>query len=124
MVHLNEGLLRGAYGLRDEQEVASFRDLLHEDIVFHMTGGDLHGPDEVLSMLASSDDIAGGTTQREVHALFADDDFGMVLVTIRAERPGRRYEQRQVHVYRFVDGRIIEFWEYLQDPRQHEDFWS
>jgi ketosteroid isomerase-like protein len=124
MSHPNEDLLRGAYGLRNQQEVTSFRDLMHEDIVFHLTGRDLHGPDEVLSMLASSDDIAGGTTRREVQALFADDDHGMVLVTIRAERPGRRYEQRHVHVYRFRDGRIIEFWEFLSDPEAHREFWS
>lgn len=123
MVHPNEDVLREAYGLRDLQEVAEVRDLMHEDVEWHALSGTLHGRDEVLSMLAESDRVAGGTTTREVHALFANDGYGMVLVTVRAERPGRRYEQRQVHAYRFMDGKIIEFWEFLSDPRAHEEFW-
>ena len=47
------------------------------------------------------DEIASGTISREVHALFANDEYGMVLVTVRAERQGPRFEDRQVHVYRF-----------------------
>lgn len=124
MAHPNEELLRGAYGLRDRQEVSSLRETFHDDVVWHAQAGDLRGPDEVLEMLAGADEIAGGTTRREVHALFADDHYGIVLATVRAERPGRRYEDRHVHVYRFREGRVAEFWEYLQDPQGHEKFWS
>lgn len=124
MTHPNEELLRDAYGLRDRQEVGSVREAFHEDVVWHALSGDLHGRDQVLSMLAESDRTAGGTTTREVHAVFADDDHGMVLVTVRAERLRRRYDDRQVHVYRFREGRIIEFWEFLGDPAAHKEFWS
>jgi uncharacterized protein len=122
--HPNERLLRAAYGLRNEGEVASFGDFLHADIVWHASGGDLHGRDEVLAMLGRSDEIAGGTTSRDVHALFADDDYGMVMTTIHAERDGRAWQDRQVHVFRFVDGRVAEFWEFIGDRRAYDDFWS
>ena len=75
-------------------------------------------------MLAQSDDVAGGTTRREVHTILADDEYGVVLATIRAKRRGREFEDRQVHVYRFRDGKVIEFWEYLGDPLANEEFWS
>lgn len=110
--------------MRNEGEIASVRDIFDDDVVWHALSGDLHGPDEVLSMLTASDKIAGGTTSREVHALFADEEYGVVIATIQAERPGRRFEDRLVHVYRFRDGRIIEFWEYMGDRRTYEEFWS
>lgn len=124
MGHANEELLRSAYGARDQQATTSVRDLFHEDVVWHTRGRDLHGPDEVLEMLGHADEVAGGTTTREIHALFADDEYGMVLVTVRAEREARRFEDRQVHVYRFREGRIAEFWDYVGDPRREDEFWS
>jgi uncharacterized protein len=124
MDHPNADHLRLAYGLRDDQEVVAVGAWLHDSVTWHAPGGDLHGPGQVLSMLGQSDDVARGTTRREVHALFADDTYGIVLTTIRAERPGRTFEDRQVHVYRFRDGKVIEFWEYLGDPHANEEFWS
>jgi ketosteroid isomerase-like protein len=73
-------------------------------------------------MLAHSDEIASGTISREVHALFAN--YGMVLVTVPAERQGRRFADRQVHVYRFRGGRIAEFWLFPGDRQANEEFWA
>jgi ketosteroid isomerase-like protein len=75
-------------------------------------------------MLAGSDEMAAGSISREVHALFANDEYGMVLVTVRAERQDRRFEDRQVHVYRFGDGKIAEFRLFPGDRRANEEFWS
>jgi ketosteroid isomerase-like protein len=122
--HPNEELLHAAYGMRDEGEVASVRDLFGEHVVWHTRRGDLHGPDEVAAMLGASDHIAEGSTAREVHAVLADDEYGMVFVTVRAQRRGQRFEDRQVHVYRFAAGRIAEFWEFVSDQRAIEEFWS
>ena len=124
MSHPNEDLLWGAYGMRNQGEVSGTRDLLRDDVVWHTLGGDVHGVDQVLAMLAQSDEIAAGSISREVHALFANHEYGMVLVTVRAERQGRRFEDRQVHVYRFRDGRIAEFWFFPGDRRANEEFWS
>jgi uncharacterized protein len=124
MSHPNQDLLRGAYGMRNQGEVSGARDLLRDDVVWHTLSGDVHGVERVLAMLAQSDEIAGGTISREVHALFANDDYGMVLVTVRAERQGRRFEDRQVHVYRFQDGRIAEFWLFPGDRQANEEFWA
>jgi uncharacterized protein len=124
MGHPNVELLRYAYGLRNRAEVASIGEMLDEEIVWHSLAGDLRGSSQVLSMLAGADETAGRTTAREIHALFADDEWGIVLVTVRAERPGRRYEDRQVHCYRFRDGHVVEFWEYVTDQQAHRQFWS
>ena len=124
MSHPNEDLLRRAYGMRNQGEVSGARELLRDDVVWHTLSGDVHGVERVLAMLAQSDEIASGTISREVHALFANDEYGMVLVTVRAERQGRRFEDRQVHVYRFRGGRIAEFWLFPGDRQANEEFWA
>jgi ketosteroid isomerase-like protein len=124
--HPNEDLLRRAYGLRDQAEVAPLRQWLHDEVVWHTDGDDLHGPDQVLAMLTGADEVVGRTQSHHVHAVLADDNYGMVFNTVRATRTDRdlQYEDRQVHVYRFSDGRIIEYWGFLGDPRAAEDFWA
>jgi hypothetical protein len=124
MSHPNEDLIRAAYGMRNQGEVSGTRDLFRDDVVWHTLSGDLHGVDQVLAMLAGSDEMAAGSISREVHALFANDEYGMVLVTVRAERQDRRFEDRQVHVYRFGDGKIAEFRLFPGDRRATEEFWS
>jgi ketosteroid isomerase-like protein len=100
------------------------RDLLRDDVVWHTLSGDVHGVEGVLAMLVQSDEIASGTIAREVHALFANDDYGMVMVTVRAEKHSRRFEDRQVHDYTFRDGRIAEFWLFPGDRQANEEFWA
>jgi ketosteroid isomerase-like protein len=124
MNHPNEDLLRIAYGMRNQGEVSGTRDLFLDDVLWHTLSGDVHGVDQVLAMLAASDEMAAGSISREVHALFANDDYGMVLVTVRAVRHGRPFADRQVHVYRFRDGKIAEFWLFPGDRRAYEEFWS
>jgi hypothetical protein len=53
MGHPNEDLLRRAYGLRDQAEVAPLLQRLHDDVVWHTDGGDLRGPDQVLATSTS-----------------------------------------------------------------------
>jgi ketosteroid isomerase-like protein len=126
MAHSHEDLLRRAYELRDQAEVAPLRQWLHNDVVWHTNDGDLHGPDQVLAMLAAADDVVGRTQSHDVHAILSDDTYGRVFDTVRATQADRElhYEDRHVHVYRFSDGRIIEYWGFRGDPRAAEDFWA
>lgn len=58
--------------------------------------------------------------------VLADDNYGMVFNTVRATRTDRDLhdDDRHVHVYRFSDGRIIEYWGFLGAPRSAKDFWA
>jgi ketosteroid isomerase-like protein len=126
MTHPNEDLLRRAYQLRERAEVEPLRQWLDDEVVWHGAGGDLRGPEQVLTMLARADEIVGRTQSHEVHALLANDEYGIVFNTVRAERADRnvRYEDRHVHVYRFRHGRIVEFWGFLADPQAAAEFWA
>ncbi|HSK56131.1 MAG TPA: nuclear transport factor 2 family protein [Jiangellales bacterium] len=126
MAHPHADVLRGAYAARDRAEVAPLRLWLHGDVVWHAKSGDLHGPQSVMAMLAEADRIVGRTQSHEIHTILADDDYGVVLTTVRATRAdvGRSYEDLHVHAYRFRDGRIIEFWGFLHDPQAAAEFWA
>jgi limonene-1,2-epoxide hydrolase len=126
MGHPNEDLLRRAYGLRDRAEVDPLRSWLHDDVVWHSEDRDLHGPAQVMAMLAEADEMAGRSQSHDVHAILADDDYGMVFNTVRAERidGDLYYEDRHVDVYRFSNGRIIEYWGFFGDSQAAEDFWT
>lgn len=102
------------------------RQWLHDDVVWHLESGDLHGPQAVMAMLAEADQIVGRTQSHEIHTILADDDYGIVLNTVRATRADvdHSYEDLHVHVYRFRDGRIIEFWGLLHDPQAAASFWA
>lgn len=122
----NAEVLRRAYAVRDRAEVHPLRQWLHDDVVWHAESGDLHGPQEVMAMLAEADRLVGGSQSHEIHTVFADDDYGVVLNTVRAARAdaGRSYEDLHVHVYRFSNGRIVEFWGFLHDPQAATEFWA
>jgi uncharacterized protein len=126
MSHPNADILRRAYAVRDRAEVEPVRQWLHEDVVWHLESGDLRGPQAVLAILAEADRTVGRTQSHEIHAILADDDYGIVLNTVRATRDevGRSYEDLHVHVYRFRDGRIIEFWGMAHDPQTKASFWA
>lgn len=126
MEHPNAAVLRAAYAVRESAEVEPLRHWLHDDVVWHTQSGDLHGPAPVIAMLADADRAVGETQSHQIHAILADDDYGIVLNTVRATRDdvGRHYEDLHVHVYRFTDGRIIEVWGFLRDPQAATAFWA
>jgi ketosteroid isomerase-like protein len=125
MTHGTAEVLRRAYAVRERAEVDPLRQWLHDEVVWHAESGDLHGPQAVVAMLAEADRIVGRTQSHEIHTILADDDYGVVLNTVRATRADvdRSYEDLHVHVYRFSNGRIIEFWGFRHDPQAAAEFW-
>jgi ketosteroid isomerase-like protein len=126
MGHPNADVLRRAYAVRDRADVDPLLQWLHRDVVWHLDSGDLHGPQAVMAMLAEADRVVDRTQAHEIHTILADDDYGIVVNTVRATRDdaGRSYEDLHVHVYRFRDGRIIEFWGMAHDPQAATSFWA
>jgi ketosteroid isomerase-like protein len=126
MGHPNADVLRRAYAVRDRAEVDPLRQWLHDDVVWHTESGDLKGPESVMAMLAEADRILGRPQSHEIHTILADDDYGMVLNTVRASRAdvGSTYEDLHCHVYRFRGGRIVEAWAFLREPQAAAEFWA
>jgi uncharacterized protein len=129
MAHPNEDLLRRGYEAFGTGDMDTLRELMSPDVVWHVGGrnqlsGDYKGMDEVLGLFGRFFELTGGNMSQEIHALFADDEHGVVLVKGRAQREGKTYEGNEVHVFHLSGGKAVEFWDHPQDQYASDEFWS
>jgi ketosteroid isomerase-like protein len=130
MGHPNEDLFRGGYDAFSTGDLDALREkYFTPDIVWHSPGdnplsGDFKGVDEVIASFGKTFELSGGTFKTEVHDCLANDDHGVVLGTIRAQREGKTLESTYTHIVHFRDGKVAESWIQSGDQRLVDDFWS
>ena len=109
---------------------AAATDLLAADAVLHIPGrqplaGDHHGRDAVLEAVAGHSHRAGRTERIEIRDVLAGADHVAVYCDVHGERDGRvALENRTIHLFRLVDGRIAEIWFHNWDQGRVDAFWS
>ena len=109
--------------------MATINDLLADEIVWHSSGdniltGDYAGKEAVLGYMATLMQETGGTFRNEVHDMLANDDHGVALVNVTAERNGKTLNTQIVHVFHMRDGKMTEFWTVGMDQSALDDFWA
>jgi ketosteroid isomerase-like protein len=125
----NAALIQQAYDAFAEADIATVLDTFAPDITWHVPGrspisGDYKGHDEVLGFFARSMELSGGTLRVVVDEVLADDERVVVLTTVSAERNGSTWSAPEVHVWRVVDGRAVEFREFQGDQQTEDEFWA
>jgi ketosteroid isomerase-like protein len=98
-------------------DLATLRDLIHEDVLWHVPGrdpmaGDVRGRDALFDWLGRL--RAYGFTIRE-HDVFGNDEHVCALSYIGAKRPGVDIETRVTSVFHFRDGLQVERWMYPEE---------
>lgn len=125
MQHPNEELLR-----REVDAVstgAPLEEFYAEDVVLHYPGnspvaGDYRGRAGLDEFFGRIGDVVS-SLERELHDAMANDDHGVQLLTVRAERKdGRTLEWKIVWVCHFRDGKISELWGIVEDQRALDGF--
>ncbi|MGB8995800.1 MAG: nuclear transport factor 2 family protein [Pseudonocardiaceae bacterium] len=86
--------------------------------------GDYKGHDEVVGFFAETMRLSAGTFTIRIDDVLAAGDRVVVLCTVAAERNGESWSSFEVHVWRVVNQRAIEFWEYQGDQQTEDEFWS
>ena len=128
--HPNVAIVRSAYQAFADADLDTLVKVIAEDATYHVTGhhafsGDYKGRDQILGLFASLADDTGGTLALEVHDVLADDDHAVVLLRERAQRKGRTLDANEVHVYHVnAAGQATEFWEFPEDQKSYDAFWS
>ena len=56
--------------------------------------------------------------------MLAGEQLVVVLCTVSAQRHGQHWSSPEVHVWRVVNGRAVEFREYQGDQQTEDEFWS
>ncbi|MEX0683306.1 MAG: nuclear transport factor 2 family protein [Dehalococcoidia bacterium] len=130
MTHPNEQLVRDWLVAQAKGDEGAIRDLLAEDVVWHVPGrsplsADYRGRDEVLGFLARPRELSGGTVRPQVLDIMATDSHAIALVRVYAEREGKKLDgSLQAWTFRIAEGRIAEFWFLVEDRYAVDAFWS
>lgn len=125
----NGELLRQGYAAFAAGNLASVEALFRPDAVWHarrlgVLGGDHVGWEAIVRFFGGTMELSGATFRTEPHQVYAGPDGGAVLTRSTARREGRSLDDEQVHVFRMVDGRVAEVWQYVGDGPAVEAFWS
>ena len=129
MAHPNEDLLRQGLEAFSKGDMEGVAALFADDVVWHTPGrgplaGDHRGKDQVMSMLGKQAELTGGTFRAELHDILANDEHGVLLATVRAERGGKTWEDNGVLVFHIHNGKASEVWLHPGDQYAGDEFFS
>jgi ketosteroid isomerase-like protein len=129
MAHPNEDLVRRGFAAFGTGDIATLRELLADDVIWHIGGrspiaGDYKGIDEVLGFFAQLAERAGGTFRIDVHDLLANDEHVVALVKGTAERDGKMLNDNGAQVFHVQGGKVTEEWFHAGDQYATDEFWS
>jgi hypothetical protein len=129
MGHPNADAVRAAFDAQTNSDWDAVRDAFADDIVFHVAGdnrfsGTYRGKEEVFDLFNRRNESTQSTVDIEVHAVVADDEHAVALLTMRGEREGKRAEWRTAGMYHMRDGKIAEAWGFNEDQAAVDQFWS
>jgi ketosteroid isomerase-like protein len=99
------------------------------DIVWYAPGrsqlaGDHQGVDTVFGYFGRTMELTGGSFRVEVHDVVANDEHGVGLNSVHAEREGRMLEDNNTLVFHVRDGKVTEVWQYWADQYAADDLFS
>jgi len=69
-------------------------------------------------------ELSQGTLRIDVHEMVASDTRVFVLCTVSATRSGQHAGFLEVHVWRIVDGRAVDFQKFQGDEATESNFWA
>ena len=121
---------RRGYEAFAKGDLDTLRELLSEDIVWHVGGsnplaGAYKGHDEVLGLFGRFAQETGGTLRIATHDILANDEHVVVLAQVTAERGGKHLDQRVTYVHHAnAAHQTTEFWAFFEDSAAVDDFWS
>src|SRR5262245_46278689 len=110
--------------------MAFMDDLFDEDIEWHGSGAGqfsegAKGKENVFMLFGKVAEETDGTFEMTVDDIYADDHHGVVTTRVVAERKGRRYEWKEVDLFRMTsEGRILEFWGIPEDQDELDSFFN
>jgi uncharacterized protein len=116
-----------AYGRGDLEALE--QHYFAREIKYHLPGrchlaGDYQGVDEMMRVLRQFIELSNKTIRLEVHDVLADEKHAVALFTVRAERLGRKLENKNVHVFHIHGGKATDVWAFPGDLYAWDEFWS
>jgi len=123
--------MRRGYEAFARVDLPALAELFDENVVWHNPGvnpvaGDFTGRDNVFAMFAETLKMQQGTGHFDVRDILADDDYSVSLLHATASCPDvdKHLDVRELHVFRYRDGRISEAWVFSLNQPLNDEFWA
>lgn len=115
MAHPNEDVIRSYVTAFAHGDLDTAKSYLADEIVYHVGGhhplaGDYRGKDPVVAFFKQRSDRTGGTFKVVPHDLLANDEHGVAMSTVTAERDGKHFVWDVVTIYHVANGKVTECW--------------
>jgi ketosteroid isomerase-like protein len=125
----NVEIVRRGYDAFNNGDTSALAALIAENVIWHVPGrspiaGDYHGRETTFAYLHHLHEFTNGTYQTELHVAVGDDEHVISVRHSSARRNGRTYDENELVVFRFRDGRIAEAWQAFMSPYAHDAFFS
>ena len=129
MEHPNVELVRRGYQAFGTGDMATLDELFADDIVWHSPGrnqlsGTFRGKQEVFGNFMKLAELTGGTFKLDIHAILADDEHAVVLITATGEHDGKTLNDNSVQIFHIKDGKVTEEWLHPGDAYASDEFWN
>ena len=129
MTQTNAELLQRGYDAFSEGDVSTALSIMATDITWHVPGrsplsGDYKGHDDVLGFFGKCMELSAGTIRIDVDQILSEGERAVALCTVSARRNGRSWSSPEIHVWRVVDGKAVDFHEFQGDQQTEDEFWS
>ena len=125
----NRDLIVRGYDAFDRGDVGTVLEILDPNIHWHVPGrsplsGDYKGHDEVVGFFTTTQELLRERSRSRSTTCSQGEQLVVVLCTVSAQRHGQHWSSPEVHVWRVVNGRAVEFREYQGDQQTEDEFWS
>jgi len=110
-------------------DMCTVANMFTDDIVWHVPGrsslaGSYRGPDAVFNYLGELSERSDGSYRTELHIAVGDEEHVICVDHTTASRGDRVYDGNEIVVFRFRDGLVVEVWQSLLSPYEHDEFFS
>jgi ketosteroid isomerase-like protein len=114
VMHPHAELIKAGFEAFASADLETIDRLLADDIVWHSAGtsvlaGEFDGKEAVLGLFGRVLEVTGGTFRQDIHAILADDEHVVALVTVRWDQPVA-FTGEEVFVWHVRGGKGIECW--------------
>lgn len=128
-MHPNGEIIKRGYDAFGRGDMPTVFGILDAEIRWHVPGqsplsGDYRGHSEVMGFFKQCIELSHGTLRIDVHDIVANESRVFALCTVSATRAERYAEFVEVHLWRIVEGRAVEFCEFQGDEHTENKFWA
>jgi|RhiMetdeSRZDD1v2_1073273.scaffolds.fasta_scaffold2999259_1 uncharacterized protein len=128
-MHPNEALIRKGYAAFVERDVDSLREFLHPEVIWHVAGssplaGIYQGHEQLLPVFGLIDHLTDATFNVAAREMLPSDDHVVVLTKITAKKGDRVLDLDGVAVFKIVDGKAKEVWNFAEQQDEVDEFFA